>query len=318
MPDTAGRSAPHGTARCQWTAGSRTTRDQTRASATPFDSNNAVTDAFALGCALDGAPRFAFPFPRAAPSNFRGPEVVSCCGPVRRTAVKNHRGRTPTRRTHVEAAAAETAITMLRTAQSRSRDHASGRTGSRSPRRPGTWWDEGRILLNMDEGRKRLKHIRNDPRVFAHRARHGNWYTHLMHHRPHRRDPRRQGHGRHRPTVRHYTARSTAAGPGFDVSAWVRIDRWHGWGTLKDNDQAGGSRNATDTEVAGTAPDTGPRRAARASPDRVLRAAGRQVHGRHMGYLCDLSISFPKTPLIRFDPSVTARRAAISRWFGDP
>ena len=30
-----------------------------------------------------------------------------------------------------------------------------------------TWylWDDGRILVNMDEGRKRLQHMRNDPRV---------------------------------------------------------------------------------------------------------------------------------------------------------
>lgn len=28
-----------------------------------------------------------------------------------------------------------------------------------------TWylWDEGRVLVNMDEGRKRLTHLRNDP-----------------------------------------------------------------------------------------------------------------------------------------------------------
>ena len=30
-----------------------------------------------------------------------------------------------------------------------------------------TWyqWDEGRVLVNMDEGRKRLQHMRRDPRV---------------------------------------------------------------------------------------------------------------------------------------------------------
>ena len=30
-----------------------------------------------------------------------------------------------------------------------------------------TWylWDDGRVLVNMDEGRKRLEHLRDDPRV---------------------------------------------------------------------------------------------------------------------------------------------------------
>lgn len=30
-----------------------------------------------------------------------------------------------------------------------------------------TWylWDDGRVLVNMDEGRKRLEHLRGDPRV---------------------------------------------------------------------------------------------------------------------------------------------------------
>ncbi|MFE2993162.1 pyridoxamine 5'-phosphate oxidase family protein, partial [Streptomyces sp. NPDC059262] len=29
-----------------------------------------------------------------------------------------------------------------------------------------TWylWDDGRVLINMDEGRVRLQHVRNDPR----------------------------------------------------------------------------------------------------------------------------------------------------------
>lgn len=36
-----------------------------------------------------------------------------------------------------------------------------------SPHTAATWyiWDDGRVLVNMDEGRKRLEHLRNDPRV---------------------------------------------------------------------------------------------------------------------------------------------------------
>jgi PPOX class probable F420-dependent enzyme len=44
-----------------------------------------------------------------------------------------------------------------------------------------TWylWDDGRILVNMDEGRKRLEHIRSDPRVALDVIDEGNWYTHV-------------------------------------------------------------------------------------------------------------------------------------------
>ena len=42
-----------------------------------------------------------------------------------------------------------------------------------------TWylWDDGRILVNMDEGRKRLEHMRNDPRVSLTVLDEGNWYN---------------------------------------------------------------------------------------------------------------------------------------------
>src|SRR4051812_23832869 len=44
-----------------------------------------------------------------------------------------------------------------------------------------TWylWDDGRILVNMDEGRKRLGHMRDDPRVTLTVLDEGDWYTHV-------------------------------------------------------------------------------------------------------------------------------------------
>ena len=44
-----------------------------------------------------------------------------------------------------------------------------------------TWylWDDGRVLVNMDEGRKRVAHMRNDPRVALDVLDEGGWYTHL-------------------------------------------------------------------------------------------------------------------------------------------
>jgi PPOX class probable F420-dependent enzyme len=42
-----------------------------------------------------------------------------------------------------------------------------------------TWylWDDGRVLVNMDEGRERLAHMRNDPRVALDVLDEGGWYT---------------------------------------------------------------------------------------------------------------------------------------------
>jgi PPOX class probable F420-dependent enzyme len=44
-----------------------------------------------------------------------------------------------------------------------------------------TWylWDNGQVLVNMDEGRKRLEHMRNDPRVTLTVLDEGSWYTHI-------------------------------------------------------------------------------------------------------------------------------------------
>ena len=44
-----------------------------------------------------------------------------------------------------------------------------------------TWylWDDGRVLVNMDEGRKRLEHMRNDPRVALDVLDESDWYTHV-------------------------------------------------------------------------------------------------------------------------------------------
>jgi PPOX class probable F420-dependent enzyme len=45
-----------------------------------------------------------------------------------------------------------------------------------------TWYvldDDGRILVNMDEGRKRLQYLRHDPRVSLTVLAEKNWYSHV-------------------------------------------------------------------------------------------------------------------------------------------
>ena len=102
-----------------------------------------------------------------------------------------------------------------------------------------TWYlieDDGRVLLNLDAQRARLKHLRNDPRVALTVLAEGNWYTHVSvqgrvvsitddedlsdidrlsqlyggNPYPNRERPR--------------------------VSALVEITRWHVWGDLSDED----------------------------------------------------------------------------------
>ncbi|MER7127551.1 PPOX class F420-dependent oxidoreductase [Streptosporangium saharense] len=103
-----------------------------------------------------------------------------------------------------------------------------------------TWylWDDGRILVNLDEGRKRLDHLRNDPRVTLTVLDEGDWYTHVsvigrvveIHDDADLTDIDR--------ISEHYTGRKYPRRDRTRVSAWIEIDRWHGWGTLKDNTQA--------------------------------------------------------------------------------
>jgi len=51
-----------------------------------------------------------------------------------------------------------------------------------SPHTAATWylWEDGRVIVNMDEGRKRLEHLRDDPRVsITVLGGEGGWYRHV-------------------------------------------------------------------------------------------------------------------------------------------
>lgn len=103
-----------------------------------------------------------------------------------------------------------------------------------------TWylWDDGRVLINMDEGRVRLKHLRNDPRITLTVLADDDWYTHVtligrvaeMYEDEGLTDIDRLS--------THYTGNPYPARSRARVSAWVEVERWHGWGALKDSDQA--------------------------------------------------------------------------------
>jgi PPOX class probable F420-dependent enzyme len=104
-----------------------------------------------------------------------------------------------------------------------------------------TWylWDNGRVLVNMDEGRKRLEHIRKDARVSLTVLEDGNWYSHisLIGHVAELRDD--AGLADIDRLARHYLGQEYPQRDRDRVTALIDIDRWHGWGSYKDSSQPG-------------------------------------------------------------------------------
>jgi len=98
-----------------------------------------------------------------------------------------------------------------------------------------TWYvlDGDRILVNMEDSRKRLDHLRQDPRVSLTVLDEASWYTHVS------------MQGRVVALVddddkadidriaRHYTGRDYQVRDRRRISAWIEIDRWHGWGAAR-------------------------------------------------------------------------------------
>ncbi len=100
-----------------------------------------------------------------------------------------------------------------------------------------TWylWEGERVLVNMDAGRKRLDYLRSDPRVSLTALKDGDWYTHVS----------LQGRvAELKDDVdmvdidrisTHYTGSPYAVRDRGRVSAWIEVDRWHGWGAAKND-----------------------------------------------------------------------------------
>ena len=104
-----------------------------------------------------------------------------------------------------------------------------------------TWylWDNGRVLVNMDEGRKRLEYMRSDPRVALDVLDESGWYTHLSitgHVDEMQDDADLADIDR---LAQQYMGRPYPQRERRRISAWVAVDGWHGWGALKDSSQPG-------------------------------------------------------------------------------
>jgi PPOX class probable F420-dependent enzyme len=100
-----------------------------------------------------------------------------------------------------------------------------------------TWYlleDDGRILLGLDAGRARLRHLRNDPRVSLTALSEASWYTQAS------------VQGRVSEILddvalaqidrlsMHYGGQPYADRTSPRVYTHLTIERWHGWGELKD------------------------------------------------------------------------------------
>jgi PPOX class probable F420-dependent enzyme len=102
-----------------------------------------------------------------------------------------------------------------------------------APSTVATWylWEDGRVLVNMDEGRARLAWMRRDPRVALDVLMDDEWYKHIS---------LRgtavefvggdQGHEDIDRISRHYTGRPYANHERGRVSAWIEVAAWHAWG----------------------------------------------------------------------------------------
>jgi PPOX class probable F420-dependent enzyme len=99
-----------------------------------------------------------------------------------------------------------------------------------------TWYlleDDDRVLLNMDHTRVRLQHLRRDPRLTLTVLDEASWYTHVSlvgRVTELADDPDLVGIDR---LSTHYGGRPYPNRTSPRVSAWMTVERWHGWGAAK-------------------------------------------------------------------------------------
>jgi PPOX class probable F420-dependent enzyme len=100
-----------------------------------------------------------------------------------------------------------------------------------SPVTVATWydWEDGRVLVNMDEGRRRVAHLRADPRISLTVLAIHNWSSHVS----------LQGRvvsleddadlSDIDRLARRYGLDGYPMRDRGRVSAWIEIERWHAW-----------------------------------------------------------------------------------------
>jgi PPOX class probable F420-dependent enzyme len=99
-----------------------------------------------------------------------------------------------------------------------------------------TWYlleDDDRVLLNMDDTRVRLQHLRRDPRVTLTVLDEDSWYTHVS------LIGRVEGLTPDEGLVdidrlsTHYGGNPYPNRQSPRTSCWLTVEKWHGWGAAK-------------------------------------------------------------------------------------
>lgn len=100
-----------------------------------------------------------------------------------------------------------------------------------APSTVATWylWEDGRALVNMDEGRARLEHLRRDPRVSLSVLDGEDWYTHVSLRGRIVSLADDEGFADIDRLSLHYRGRPYANRQRGRVSAWIEVVSWHGW-----------------------------------------------------------------------------------------
>jgi PPOX class probable F420-dependent enzyme len=99
-----------------------------------------------------------------------------------------------------------------------------------SPHTAATWylWEDGRVLVNMDEGRKRLEYMRDEPSVSITVLGRDDWHRQVtlrgrISLEP---DPDLEAIDR---LSRHYTGEPYAQRDRGRVTGWIEVESWYGW-----------------------------------------------------------------------------------------
>lgn len=100
-----------------------------------------------------------------------------------------------------------------------------------SPHTVATWydWEDGHVLLNMDESRLRLRFMRSDPRVALTVLDDESWYRHVsLIGGIVRIEEDAELKDIDRLAIR-YTGAPFRKREARRVSAWMKVEAWHGW-----------------------------------------------------------------------------------------
>jgi PPOX class probable F420-dependent enzyme len=101
-----------------------------------------------------------------------------------------------------------------------------------APHSVATWylWEDGRVLVNMDASRRRLDHLRNDPRDSLTVLDGEDWYRHVSLRGQVVELSEDAGLRSIDRISRHYRGRLYPARDSPRYDAWIEVDTWHAWG----------------------------------------------------------------------------------------